>query len=136
MANTCIGTPYYMSPELFKNKPYNFKSDVWALGCILYEMITFKHAFDADSLQNLAQKIIKGNFLALNPKQYSKQLIELVTKMLHTNPNMRPTVSEILGKVKPTALPPPPPPPLLTSIIACAELHSIEGRAICISRAQ
>jgi serine/threonine protein kinase len=63
MAKTCIGTPYYMyfflghglkcpyfwprSPELFKNKPYNHKSDIWALGCILYELCTLKHAFDA-----------------------------------------------------------------------------------------
>ena len=37
-ANTCIGTPYYMSPELFKNEPYSYKSDVWAFGCIIYEM--------------------------------------------------------------------------------------------------
>ena len=46
-ANTCIGTPYYMSPELFKNKPYGYKSDVWALGCVLYEMCNLRHAFDA-----------------------------------------------------------------------------------------
>lgn len=46
-ANTCIGTPYYMSPELFKNKPYSYKSDVWALGCVLYEICNLRHAFDA-----------------------------------------------------------------------------------------
>ncbi len=46
-ANTCIGTPYYMSPELFKYKPYSYKSDIWALGCILYEMCNLRHAFDA-----------------------------------------------------------------------------------------
>lgn len=46
-ANTCIGTPYYMSPELFKNKPYSYKSDVWALGCVIYEMCNHRHAFDA-----------------------------------------------------------------------------------------
>ncbi len=46
-AQTCIGTPYYMSPELFKNLQYNHKSDVWALGCVLYELCTLKHAFDA-----------------------------------------------------------------------------------------
>ena len=48
--NTCIGTPYYMSPELFKYKPYSYKSDIWALGCVLYEMCNLKHAFDAQSL--------------------------------------------------------------------------------------
>ena len=46
-ASTCIGTPYYMSPELFNNRPYNYKSDIWALGCILYELATLKHAFEA-----------------------------------------------------------------------------------------
>lgn len=42
-ASTQIGTPYYMSPELFKNKPYNHKSDVWAAGCVLYELATLKY---------------------------------------------------------------------------------------------
>lgn len=37
MAQTAIGTPYYMSPEIFENKPYGFKSDIWSLGCVLYE---------------------------------------------------------------------------------------------------
>lgn len=46
-ASTRIGTPYYMSPELFNNKPYNHKSDIWALGCVLYEMAALNHAFDA-----------------------------------------------------------------------------------------
>ena len=47
-ANTCIGTPYYMSPELFKNKPYSYKSDVWALGCVLYELTCLKPPFAAE----------------------------------------------------------------------------------------
>lgn len=59
---TTIGTPYYMSPELFKYKPYSYKSDIWALGCVLYEMCTLKHAFDAESLNGLALKIMKGNY--------------------------------------------------------------------------
>jgi len=57
---TCIGTPYYMSPEIFKNKPYSHKADIWALGCVLYEMVTLKHAFDGSSINQLASKIIKG----------------------------------------------------------------------------
>jgi non-specific serine/threonine protein kinase/NIMA (never in mitosis gene a)-related kinase len=45
LANTCIGTPYYMSPELFKYKPYSYKSDIWALGCLFYELITSEFLF-------------------------------------------------------------------------------------------
>lgn len=44
LARTCIGTPYYLSPEICENKPYDHKSDIWALGCVLYEMTTLKHA--------------------------------------------------------------------------------------------
>ena len=46
LANTCVGTPYYLSPEICQNKPYNSKSDVWALGCVLYEMASLKHPFE------------------------------------------------------------------------------------------
>jgi NIMA (never in mitosis gene a)-related kinase len=46
-ANTMVGTPYYLSPEMCEERPYNEKSDVWALGCVLYELCTFKPPFDA-----------------------------------------------------------------------------------------
>jgi len=59
MATTLIGTPYYMSPELFSNRPYNHKSDVWALGCCVYEMTTLKHAFNAKDMNSLVYKILK-----------------------------------------------------------------------------
>lgn len=58
-ASTVAGTPYYMSPEVCENKPYTYKSDVWALGCVLYEICTFKHAFDAKNLLGLIYKILK-----------------------------------------------------------------------------
>lgn len=57
-ANTVVGTPYYMSPEICQNKPYNFKSDVWSLGCVLYELCTLKRAFAADNLLGLVYKIV------------------------------------------------------------------------------
>ena len=53
-----VGTPYYLSPEICEDKPYNDKSDVWALGCILYELCTFKHPFDAKSQGALILKIM------------------------------------------------------------------------------
>ncbi|CAM9538449.1 unnamed protein product [Scytosiphon promiscuus] len=96
-ASTCIGTPYYMSPEIFKNHPYNDKSDVWALGCLLYELLTLKHAFDAQSLNGLAGKIIKGKFPSVS-SQYSKNLRALVNDMLATNPKKRPDIEQILRK--------------------------------------
>ena len=96
-AQTCIGTPYYMSPEIFKNKPYSYKSDVWALGCVLYEMTTLNHAFDANSIGNLAQKIIKGRYPPISTK-YSKHLTDLISSMLHVNPNQRPDLDQILRK--------------------------------------
>lgn len=60
LAHTVIGTPYYMSPELFANKPYNHKSDIWALGCCVYEMATLRHAFTARNINALMYKILQG----------------------------------------------------------------------------
>eukprot|EP00359_Climacostomum_virens_P003272 CAMPEP_0204901962 /NCGR_PEP_ID=MMETSP1397-20131031/3380_1 /ASSEMBLY_ACC=CAM_ASM_000891 /TAXON_ID=49980 /ORGANISM="Climacostomum Climacostomum virens, Strain Stock W-24" /LENGTH=702 /DNA_ID=CAMNT_0052070393 /DNA_START=115 /DNA_END=2223 /DNA_ORIENTATION=+ len=94
-ANTCIGTPYYMSPELFKNKPYSYKSDVWALGCVVYEMCNLRHAFDAQSLNGLAMKILKGSYPPISPS-YSKGLRDLIGKMLSINPTQRPSLLDIL----------------------------------------
>ncbi|XP_063400263.1 serine/threonine-protein kinase Nek4-like isoform X2 [Mytilus trossulus] len=95
MATTLIGTPYYMSPELFSNKPYNHKSDVWALGCCVYEMATLKHAFNGRDMQALVYKILKGRMPPL-PKKYSPELQQIIRNMLHQEPERRPTVSRIL----------------------------------------
>lgn len=60
-AQTLVGTPFYLSPELCENRPYNERSDVWALGCVLYEMLTLRHPFDATSQAALFVKIVRGN---------------------------------------------------------------------------
>ncbi|NXP51894.1 NEK4 kinase, partial [Heliornis fulica] len=95
MASTLIGTPYYMSPELFSNKPYNYKSDVWALGCCVYEMTTLKHAFNAKDMNSLVYRIIEGKLPPM-PKDYSPQLIEIIRAMLSKKPEERPSVKSIL----------------------------------------
>ncbi|XP_061864455.1 serine/threonine-protein kinase Nek4 isoform X3 [Colius striatus] len=95
MASTVIGTPYYMSPELFSNKPYNYKSDVWALGCCVYEMATLKHAFNAKDMNSLAYQIVKGKLPPM-PKDYSPQLVEIVRTMLSKKPEERPSMKTIL----------------------------------------
>lgn len=98
MARTAIGTPYYMSPEMFQNKPYNAKSDVWALGCVLFEMLALRHAFEAKSLNELAKKVVKGRGLPSLPAQYSRKAKALVTHMLRRNPRDRPTMAAILTR--------------------------------------
>ncbi len=76
MATTIIGTPYYMSPELFTNKPYNSKSDVWALGCCVYEMTTLKHAFNAKDMSSLVFKITRGKVKFLFSQYFMIRRIE------------------------------------------------------------
>jgi len=86
-----------MSPELFKYKPYSYKSDIWSLGCIMYEVCNLKHAFDAQNLNGLAIKIIKGNYAPINP-MYSRQLRTLIAQMLNIKHKERPSIEEILDK--------------------------------------
>lgn len=94
-ANTFVGTPYYLSPEMCEEKPYNQKSDVWAIGCILYELITFKHPFNAMNQGALIIKIIRGKYdpLPLNVTSDCKKMIDII---LEKNYNKRPFINEIL----------------------------------------
>ncbi len=65
LAKTAIGTPYYLSPEICRQKRYSFKSDVWSLGCVLYEMAAQKHAFQGNDMRQLVLRILKGTFAPL-----------------------------------------------------------------------
>ncbi|KAM6346570.1 serine/threonine-protein kinase Nek1 isoform 3-T5 [Podargus strigoides] len=97
LARTCIGTPYYLSPELCRNQPYNNKSDIWALGCVLYEMCTLKHAFEAGNMNNLVLKIIYGPFPPVST-HYSYDLRNLLSQLFKRNPRNRPSVNSILER--------------------------------------
>ncbi|KAG7173652.1 uncharacterized protein LOC121860174 [Homarus americanus] len=97
LARTCIGTPYYLSPEMCENKPYNNKSDIWALGCVLYEMMTLKHAFEANNMKALILKIIRGIYQPV-PARYSRDLRLLLTQIFQRQPQARPSISVILRK--------------------------------------
>ena len=98
LARTVIGTPYYLSPEIVKNSPYSFKTDVWSLGVLLYQMCALKMPFDADSLPNLSKKILKAEYKDI-PNIYSKNLKDLISSLLQIEPKNRPTVKEILSKI-------------------------------------
>lgn len=94
-ANTYVGTPYYMSPELATGQPYDIKSDVWALGCIVYELCALSPPFDASNQAELTHKIKQGLVPAL-PRQYSRDLQEAVHIMLQLDHRRRPTTRQLL----------------------------------------
>ncbi|XP_072858512.2 serine/threonine-protein kinase Nek3 isoform X1 [Pogona vitticeps] len=92
-----VGTPYYVPPEIWENMPYNNKSDIWSLGCILYELCTLKHPFQANSWKHLILKICKGYYAPL-PPHYSYELHYLIKQMFKKNPKNRPSASTILTR--------------------------------------
>jgi len=83
---TKIGTPYYMSPEMLNGKKYSFPIDYWSLGCILYELLTFKKPFESNSLHGLYTKITKGTYNTYNLNYKYKKLI---VGLLQKNPSFR-----------------------------------------------
>ena len=98
-AKTFTGTPYYLSPEIVQNIPYSFKSDIWSLGVLLYEMCCLKLPFIAKSIPLLTLKIINGQYEPI-PDIYSIELKSLVNMLLTVDNQKRPTINEILSMIK------------------------------------
>ncbi|PHJ25401.1 serine threonine protein kinase [Cystoisospora suis] len=97
-AKTFIGSPFYLSPELCAGKPYATASDMWAVGCVLYELATFKTPFHmATSLPDLCYKI-QNMPIAPLPKHYSSEIQVLVDLMLHRDPRKRATAGQLLER--------------------------------------
>lgn len=94
-AKTRIGTPYYLSPEVCQEKPYAWPSDMWSMGCILYEMCALQVPFDAHSISGLVQKICYGP-LPIVPDSYSDFLRRLCRQLLDRDPKKRPSADEVL----------------------------------------
>ncbi|KAI5105271.1 NIMA-related kinase 12 [Silurus meridionalis] len=96
MASSLVGTPSYLSPELCQDIPYSTKSDIWALGCLLYELCALKPAFTANNILSLFCKITKGKYSQV-PASYSNNLHTLTEKMLCLLPENRPSSTSILA---------------------------------------
>ena len=94
-ANTCVGTPCYLSPELCQDIPYSFKSDVWALGCLVFELCALKPAFDAHNLISLFHKIVNCKHTPL-PDSCSLGLRSFICDVLVPDPDRRPSAASLL----------------------------------------
>ena len=105
---TQTGTPFYASPEVWKDEFYNSKSDIWSLGAVIYELTTHFPPFLGNDLKDLNSKIQKGKISPI-PKFYSDELFSLIKSMIQINPDQRPsckkllihpTISNVLNKLK------------------------------------
>ena len=101
MAETNVGTPYYMSPEQIHENAYDEKTDIWSTGCVIYELVSLIPPFTAKNHLALAQKIIDGKIDRI-PERYSEDLQQVIQSMLQVDPKNRPTVEDLikLPKIK------------------------------------
>jgi serine/threonine protein kinase len=95
LAHTQTGTPYYTSPEVWKDQPYDSKCDIWSVGCVLYEAAALSPPFTASSMEELYRKVIRGVYPPL-PSLYSEGLQGVIRSMLQVRPEMRPSVVQLL----------------------------------------
>jgi hypothetical protein len=94
-AQTCVGTPYYLSPEVIEGRPYNHLSDVWALGVVLYQMVAFRYPFEAPTLPALALRIVSGDW-SPPPNGVSDDLVQLISTLLAKEHSARPDMEQVL----------------------------------------
>ncbi|XP_072542760.1 serine/threonine-protein kinase Nek5 [Salminus brasiliensis] len=97
LARTCVGTPYYLSPEICENRPYNNKTDMWSLGCVLYELCTLRHPFEGSSLRQLIVRICRGRYAPVS-QRYSAELRLLLSQLFKVSPWDRPSVNSLLKR--------------------------------------
>lgn len=94
--HTQIGTPYYMSPEIWNNRAYDASSDIWSLGCMIYELCALKPPFTGNSFPELKRHVISGRYSPI-PRKYSDALHTVVGSMLRTTARDRPSASKLLA---------------------------------------
>ena len=95
-ASTYVGTPFYMSPEICAAERYTLHSDIWSLGCVMYELCARTQPFNAKTHFHLIQKIKEGRVDPL-PSVYSHELQNVIKSCLNINPLKRPDTASLLN---------------------------------------
>ena len=95
MARTQTGTPFYLAPEVWKDLPYDYKCDIWSVGCIIYELCTSRPPFRGTSLKELGRNVINGYYLPISG--FSNDIKEIIAKMLIVDPKRRASADELLN---------------------------------------
>jgi serine/threonine protein kinase len=92
---TQIGTPYYMSPEIWQNRPYNSSCDLWSLGCMVYELCALRPPFTGNDFPALKRSVLSGRYSSI-PGKYSSQLGKTIALLLKQDPRGRPSAANLL----------------------------------------
>ncbi|NXQ40343.1 NEK2 kinase, partial [Catharus fuscescens] len=116
-ATTFVGTPYYMSPEQMNYMSYNEKSDIWSLGCLMYELCALSPPFTASNQKELAEKIKEGRYRRI-PYRYSDELNDLLKEMLNVKDYCRPSVEDILQH------------PLIEAVVTEEQKQNLDRRGV------
>jgi len=95
MAKTQTGTPYYCSPEIWNDRPYDYKSDIWSVGCILYELCQLRPPFRGTNLRELCRNVNRGYYLPIS-SYYSNELRQMISMMLVVDSSRRASTDELL----------------------------------------
>lgn len=89
-----VGTPYYLAPELWQDKPCSKRSDIYAIGVVLYELCAQKFPYEANDIEELEAKVLKEKFQM--PITVSKEFRTIILKCMQKKPEARPTIEEII----------------------------------------
>ena len=95
-AESVVGTPFFLAPEIIRSKPYSFEADIWALGVVLYQLCSLKPPFMAANIHGLALKIVKADYSPI-PPFYSTELKTLISQLLVVEPSKRIKLNHILS---------------------------------------
>lgn len=96
LLRTQTGTPYYASPEVWNDRPYSYKSDLWSIGVIVYELCALCPPFRGMNMDDLYKNVCKGKYTEINRKIYSKDLADMVRMLLQVDAKKRPSCEEFL----------------------------------------